>query len=103
MTTKVLKIESWRQKSFWLLAGLAAVTLAFYIYLINNIVFNLATRASITSEREQLTLDLGQLEARYLAMVDSITIERAYALGFEDAGANGSFAAVAIPVLAYGD
>lgn len=102
MTTEILKIESWRQKSFWFLASLSAVILISYIYLVNNIIFNLATRTDVISEREQLTLTLSQLEASYLMMADNVTIERAYALGFEEAGANASFVTVSNPILAYG-
>ncbi len=102
MTTKIFKIESFQQKMFWLLAGGLSVTLGLYIYLVNNLIFEAAGRESLTRERAQRVLAIGELEGQYLTLTQSMTIERAYALGFEEAGDNHSFVAVTPPILALG-
>jgi len=102
MTTKVCKIESFQQKMFWLLAGFLLVILGLYIYLANNLIFEAAGRESLTRERGERVLAIGELEGQYLTLTQSMTIERAYALGFEEAGANLSFVAVTPPILALG-
>ncbi|MBI2097483.1 MAG: hypothetical protein HYT46_00905 [Candidatus Vogelbacteria bacterium] len=102
MTTKVFKIESWPQKMFWFLAGCFLVTLGLYIYLANDLIFEAAGRESLIRERGERLLAIGESEGRYLTLTQSLTIEQAYALGFEEAGANLSFAAVTPPLLALG-
>ncbi|MBI2100569.1 MAG: hypothetical protein HYT47_00930 [Candidatus Vogelbacteria bacterium] len=102
MSTKVLKIELFPQKMLWLLAGCLLVVLGLYIYLANNLIFEVTERAALIRERAEHQLVIGELEGRYLKLDQSLTIERAYTLGFEEAGANLSFAAVIPTLLALG-
>lgn len=102
MTTKIFKIESFQQKTFWLLAGFLLVTLSLYIYLVNNLIFEAAGREALIRERGERLLTIGELEGQYLTLTQSMTVELAYALGFEEAGTNLSFAARTPPLLALG-
>ena len=102
MNHQVNKIKNWQSQIFWTVLNLSVFCVLSYVYLVNNVVFNLASRESLKREQIQLSLDLSQLETRFLALSDSITIARAYALGFEEAGSNVSFAAAPLPVIALG-
>lgn len=92
MTTRVFKIE----------IGLLILALAGYIYFVNNFIFNVANRQALLRERERLELTISTFESQYLTITRTITIERAYALGFEEADVNTAFAVAATPHLAFG-
>ncbi|MEK7552493.1 MAG: hypothetical protein AAB505_00060 [Patescibacteria group bacterium] len=91
MSTKVFKLESVQVKIFWLALGLLVFGLVSYIYFVNSIVFNLADREKLGRARSSVTLEIGRLEMDYLSLARDLTIERAYAMGFEEAGPNTSF------------
>ncbi len=91
MTTVVLKIESWRQRIFWLLLLALFGLLAIYIYFVNGLIFGVASRTALIREQASLDLEISQLEGRYLALADTVTIKLAHDLGFEEAGINSSF------------
>jgi len=98
MNTKTFKIETLRQKLFWLLLVFLLITLVSYIYLINNIFFTAADREALLNRRDQLTLDMSILEEQSLTLAKTITIDRAYSLGFEEAGVNNAaFATLSLP------
>lgn len=95
MNTKTFKIGAFQQKLFWLLSGFLLLTLMSYLYLINNLIFNVANRETLLQTREQLTFETSSLESQYLALVKTITVERAFTLGFEEVKAEStSFAAL---------
>lgn len=102
MTTEIFKIESFQQKMFWLLTGCLLVAFGLYIYFANHLIFEAAGREALIRERGERLLTIGELEGQYLTLTQSMTVELAYALGFEEAGTNLSFAARTAPLLALG-
>lgn len=102
MTTEIFKIELFQQKVFWLLTGCLLAALSLYIYLANNLIFEAAGREALIREREERLLTIGELEGQYLTLIQSMTVDLAYALGFEEAGTNLSFAVRTPPLLALG-
>lgn len=100
MTTRGCKIKILQKQVCRLLLCLLLACLFTYAYLVNQVVFDLASRGNLSYERSTLVSELGRLEAEYLELIDQITIEQALALGFEEAGGRSSFLSVSPIVLA---
>ena len=98
--TTIFKFTSSPQRLFGCLFGLLTLVLVTYIYFINNLIFNVANRESLLLERARLGLDITRLESQHLTAIKTVTIERAFALGFEETGTNLSFATALTPHLA---
>jgi len=101
MVTQIFKIGALQQKLFWLLFGFLLLMIFSYIYLINNLIFTVADRETLLGQRDQLILTMGALEGQSFALAKTITVDRAYNLGFEEARANNTaFVAISRPQFA---
>lgn len=74
-----------RPTAFYLLAVITALAFVTYLFFIGQTVFKLVGERSITAENRQLSTDISALELETLSLNDTISIERAYELGFVNA------------------
>lgn len=72
-------------KALYVLVLLAALSFFAYIFFIGNTVFLLVNTKNIEAEQRAIAAEISELELSTLAMNDTLTIEKAYALGFVDA------------------
>lgn len=79
------KINIKEETIFWSMVSMVFLLAVMYGYFVNITIFNVAHRAKLESQITQLNSKLGELEFEYLAIKSSITIEKAYELGFTDA------------------
>lgn len=56
-----------------------------YVTLIHQTIRNVAARQLLETEMSMLNTKIGELEFRSISMKNDVTIDRAYALGFNDA------------------
>ena len=83
MVEKVLELN--REKTiFWALLGTLLLSLGFYMYCVNSTVHNVVTRQNLENEASKLTLSIGSEEFKYISKRNSITIQLAYSMGFQD-------------------
>jgi len=79
-------VRGWREaRVFWILAFMALSALAMYIGFIGKAVFSIVENRQVTAENRALSADISELELKALALNDSISIEKALALGFVSA------------------
>ncbi|MES2953399.1 MAG: hypothetical protein V4674_02475 [Patescibacteria group bacterium] len=69
---------------FWALVAASALSALSYVLLINATVFNAVETKKIGEENRRLNGELAALESRYLALSQTVTLERAHQLGFID-------------------
>ena len=83
MVEKVLELN--REKTiFWTLLGILLLSIGFYMYCVNSTVHNVVARQNLENEASKLTLSIGSKEFKYISKRNSITIQLAYSLGFQD-------------------
>lgn len=68
-----------------MLVGIAAVAFLTYLFFIGQTVFKLVSERSVAAENRQLSTEISALELETLSLNDTISIERAYELGFVNA------------------
>jgi len=103
MTTENFKLKLSSPKLFWLLLIFLIFIAGSYLYLVNDLIFKAAERENLHRLSDRLTLEISALENQYLTLAETVTLERAYALGFEESSAgNAIFAVIATPRLALG-
>lgn len=83
--SKVNTISLGHGRMFYVLAGLAAASFVLYLFFIGQTVFKLVAEKNITVQNRALSTEISQLELETLSLNDTISIERAYELGFVDA------------------
>ena len=89
-------LRGWREaRAFWVLAFLTMSALAMYLGFIGKAVFSLVADREMAADNRTLSAEISELELRTLALNDSVSIEKAFALGFVSA-ANTEYVAPAI-------
>ncbi len=84
--SQVKTISGWHEaKLFYALSALALGALLLYISFIGKTVFTLVEDKNLESENRALSAEISELELQTLALNDSISIEKAYSLGFVSA------------------
>ncbi len=84
---KTERADGQRKMLFWSLACLLFAAASFYVYLINTATWNGIRWKKAGQEITRRAAQVSELETRYLSLKKSVTLSRAYALGFEDARA----------------
>lgn len=74
-----------RVRLFWLLATISALSLFIYIYAVNAIARNIATRQDLEEQIAQTSANFDSLEFAFIELGNNITIELAYQQGFQEA------------------
>ncbi len=72
-------------RGFYLLAFVTGLALLAYLFFIGQTVFKLVSEKNISGEIRTLLAEISELELETLSLNDTISIERAYELGFVDA------------------
>lgn len=65
--------------------GLVVALLLLYGYFVATTIFNMVQYRAASAETSRITAELGDLEAQYLALGNTLTLDRAHELGFVDA------------------
>jgi hypothetical protein len=81
--TKTLALVG--NKTLYMLLVVTFGALLCYLFFIGQTVFKLVAEKNISSEIKNISAEIGELELRSLSLNDTISIERAYELGFVDA------------------
>lgn len=85
-TTKAISYDV-RIRAFWTLASVCIIAFAVYIYAVNMTIRNTAIRQKLESDVTELAVDQSALEFARISRSQEISIEVAYAHGFEDVDA----------------
>ncbi len=83
--SKVNTAQISSNRTFYILAFFAGTALLFYLFFIGQTVFKLVAEKNIGTQIRQLSAEISQLELETLSLNDTISIEKAYELGFVDA------------------
>lgn len=70
---------------FFTLAFVAGLGLMLYLFFIGQTVFKLVAEKNISNDIRTLSAEISELELQTLSLNDTISIERAYELGFVNA------------------
>lgn len=82
--TNILRI--WNQAPvFYMMAMFTFAALLMYVLFIGRTIFTLVESKQIENENRVLGTEISELELQTLALNDSISIEKAYAMGFVSA------------------
>ena len=90
----ISQINNLEQKLFWVLLAGVAFLATVYVCLINNTIVNVVARKQAYEAINNINAELAVLEGKYVAAANSVTLDKAYALGFVDAEGSSSFAYV---------
>lgn len=69
---------------FWVLLSAVLGLVGLYVYFIQGSVYSIVERKELSREVASMREQIAPLEARYLALRSSVTLERAHELGFEN-------------------
>ena len=73
-----------RAKIFLVLTTLSILSLFFYMYAVSATARNIATRQGLEREITKISTSLDSLEFAYIALRNKVTMELAYAHGFQE-------------------
>lgn len=71
--------------NFYILSGLVLLSFVMYVFFIGQTVFKLVERKNLEAEKRVLATEISKLELETLSLNDTISIDKAYELGFVDA------------------
>ena len=75
---------AFEKKAFLVLSGLIVSLLVLYVYFVNQTVWNIVSRQDLTKSINTVSSQVATLEASYMSLSSSLTIDHAYDLGFKD-------------------
>jgi hypothetical protein len=78
------QLQAHKQALFWMFAALVVTLFGLYIYFINATVFNVVTREKLETHIADLNTHVSEIEIENIALKNSITLDRATALGFTE-------------------
>lgn len=84
MTTKVLDLNNIERKLFWALSSLLFGFVVLYLYSVLSLTVAGVERDQMTRAARVLASEVGDLEAEYMGLQNSITLARAEELGFQE-------------------
>lgn len=73
-----------RVRFFWVLVAISILSLSVYVYAINTIARNIATRQDLEGQIVKMRAGLDSLEFAFIELKNNITIELAYDYGFKE-------------------
>jgi len=82
--TRNMTPTAFEKKAFLVLSGLIVSLLVLYVYFVNQTVWNIVSRQDLTKSINGVSSDVATLEASYMALSSSLTIDHAYDIGFKD-------------------
>ncbi len=81
--TKTISYHN-RVRFFWVLVAISILSLSVYVYAINTIARNIATRQDLERQIVKMRAGLDSLEFAYIELKNNITIELAQDHGFKE-------------------
>lgn len=81
--TKTISYDT-RAKAFWTLIFISLASIVVYILAINATVRNTVARQRLESEVANISTQLGELEFSYIGLKNKVSLEVAYARGFQN-------------------
>lgn len=69
---------------FYILAVAAFFMLATYVYFVNQTVWNVVSRQNAVKTIYKVSSEVAELEASYMSLSSSLTLDHAHALGFKE-------------------
>lgn len=83
---KTNRIRGWKEAPlFYMMSAVTLALLMLYVAFIGQTIFTLVEDKQLESENRVLSTDISELELQTLALNDSISIEKAYSMGFVSA------------------
>lgn len=73
-----------RKNIFFILISLVGLFLLAYAYFISQTVSHIVARQNMTKQMSQMSSDVAVLESSYMTLSSALTMDHAYALGFND-------------------
>lgn len=73
-----------QKKTFFILATIALFMLGTYAYFVNQTVWNVVSRQNAVKSIHAISSEVAVLEASYMSLSSALTIEEAYAMGFDE-------------------
>ena len=73
-----------QKKTFYILATIALFMLLTYGYFVKQTIFNVVSRQNTVEKIQSISSELAVLESSYMSLSSSLTIEEAYAMGFDE-------------------
>lgn len=93
MTNIFHKIQKFQKSAVWMLLLLNVVLIGGYVYAVNRTVFNVVASTKAENTIAQSSATVSDLESRYVALKNKITLDFAYSQGFQDASKQQIFIA----------
>ncbi len=84
--TKTISYDT-RTKVFGMMAVICVACVVVYFFAINMTVRNTVTRQRLEAEVSNVSAKLGELEFSYIALKNNVSLDKAYALGFQNVSA----------------
>lgn len=82
---QIQNVSKLEQKLFFALIIVLAVLFLWYVVLVKSTVHNIVLRESLGKERASLVSRIADLNSNYIALKNSVTLDVAYAHGFQTA------------------
>ena len=71
-----------QKKTFYILASVTLLFLGGYAYFVNQTVWNIVSRQNAVKEISKMSSEVAELEASYMGLSGTLTLDHAYQLGF---------------------
>ncbi|MBI5126715.1 MAG: hypothetical protein HZA80_03060 [Candidatus Taylorbacteria bacterium] len=85
VATTISKVHLYRERIFYTLCALLAVSAISYGYLLQKAIVNVVEREAMIKELRIATSRVADLESSYLALKNTVTLELAFDRGFKEA------------------
>ena len=85
ITTIYKTTHDYCQKTFVILLACIFVTIFAYIFLLQKAIINVVDREQVSKQAKSLSAEIGNLEAQYLSLKNTVTLELAREKGLTDA------------------
>lgn len=83
--TKTITYVGSRGRGFYLLASFVCISFVLYLVFIGQTVGRLVTEKNLVNQNRALATEISHFELEALSLNDSVSIEKAYELGFVNA------------------
>jgi hypothetical protein len=77
-------MKKYQRNTFFVLSAFAVLFLGSYGYFVNKTVWNVVERQNVAKEIQKTSSEVAVLEASYMALSGTLTLDHAYALGFQE-------------------
>ena len=82
--SSAITIYSFQQKLFWMLISCIVLVAALYFYVVGKTILNVVGRSAAEAQITNINSDISDLEARYIALGQSVNADLAVNEGFQN-------------------